>query len=228
VHLAVHESGDDLFGYLVVSAARRRGHTAKQVRTIDEIGSVFVNSPTAIIVGVSRLDEQVLATVRSLRDTHANALIYVAAEEAGTRPTIAALERGANDVIQKPVLPGDLVVRAELAAMNRGILTNPDGAVRVSDLEVDIDQAMAKKAGNELPLTRMELRLLYCLAQHRGRIAPTERLLAFARESDDFAISSLKTHISHLRQKLLEAGGQPVTIKARQMLGYVLDVADVA
>jgi DNA-binding response OmpR family regulator len=141
---------------------------------------------------------------------------------------ISALERGAMDVIQKPVLPGDLVIRAELAAANRGISNQPDGGLRLGDLEVDIDQALAIKAGQELALTRMELRLLYCLAQHRGRVAPTDRLLSFAWESDEFANSSLKTHISHLRQKLREAGGQPVTIKARQMLGYIMEINDAA
>src|SRR5690606_8313965 len=136
----------------------------------------------------------------------------IAAEQCSPRTTITALEQGATDIVHKPLLPGDLVIRAELAAASRGVATQT-GAIRFADLEVDIDQALASKAGRSLTLTRMELRLLYCLAQHRGRVAPTDRLLGFARESDEFATSSLKTHISHLRQKLQEAGGEPITIR---------------
>jgi len=224
--MAIYDSQDDLFAYLLVAAARRRGHTAKQIANIGEINDVFTSSPAAIIVGVSALDEGALLNVRDLHAAHHESLILVATEDSGARPLIAALERGATDVVHKPVLPGDLITRAEIAAANRGILNQSDDTIRISDLEIDINQALAVKAGHDLVLTRMELRLLYCLAQHRGRIAPTDRLLTFAGESDEFATSSLKTHISHLRQKLAEAGGQPVTIKARQMLGYVLTIDD--
>jgi DNA-binding response OmpR family regulator len=226
MQLAVYETEDDLFAQLVVSAARRRGHTAKCVDSIDAIKGVFVASPSAIIMGVSKIDARALADLRALRGSHNGSLIYLAVEDGSARPIMSALEVGATDVMHKPILPSDLVIRAELAAMNRGTMNQRDGAIRVSDLEVDVDQARATKAGHELPLTRMELRLLYCLAQHRGRVAPTERLIAFARETDDSPTSSLKTHMSHLRQKLSQAGGQPVAIRARQMLGYILDIED--
>ncbi|MCK9494496.1 MAG: winged helix-turn-helix domain-containing protein [Dehalococcoidia bacterium] len=226
MQLAVYDPVDDLFAYLLTTSARRRGHVARQVTGIGEIHTVFSTPPSAIIVGVSELDDRAIENVEHLRSSHGDSLIYIAAEQARSRPVVSALESGATEVIKKPVVPSEIIMRAEIAAASRGVSPTADSAIRVSDIVVDINQALATKAGITLALTRMELRLLYCLAEHRGRVAPTDRLLAFASKSEEFSSSGLKTHISHLRQKLSAAGGQPVTIKSRQMLGYILEVAD--
>ncbi len=228
MQIAVTDSSDDLFAYLLVAVARRRGHSAKQVEDLNEVRQVFASPPAAVVVGVDHLDGGAVDQVRWAREAYPEALVYLVAEDASARATISALEAGANDILMKPILPREVVVRAELALPARQASDKPSGAIRVGDIEVDLDQVRAVKAEHELMLTRMELRLLYCLLQHHGRVAPTERLMAFGWDSEDLATSSLKTHISHLRQKLREAGGMPVRIRARQMLGYVLEMAEVA
>ncbi len=222
MQLAIYDPEDDLFAHLLTRSARRRGHVARQVEGIDEIPSVFSTPPSAVIVGVPDLDQRGVESVGRVRASNSSALIYVAAEQARSQQVILALEQGATEVIRKPFLPGEIIKRAEIAASHRGALSYPDSSVRVSDLVVELDQSVATKAGNVLALTRMELRLLYCLVEHRGRVAPSNRLLAFASQSDEFATSGLKTHMSHLRQKLNEAGGEPATLQAHQMLGYAL------
>lgn len=228
MQIAVTDSSDDLFAYLMVAVARRRGHTAKQVEDLAEIRHVFASPPAAVVLGVDRLDERAVEQVQQVRQSYQDALVYVVAEDATARATISTLEAGAHDILLKPILPREVVVRAELALPTRQSSDKPSGAIRVGDIEVDLDQVRAVKAEQELMLTRMELRLLYCLLQHHGRVAPTERLMAFGWDSEELATSSLKTHISHLRQKLREAGGMPVRIRARQMLGYVLELSDAA
>jgi len=226
LQLAIYDWTDNLFSHVVEVAARRRDHTAKQIANIGEIESLFATPPTAVIMGAATLDEVALSNVQKFRKLCADALILVVAEDVSARAVISAREHGADDVTRKPVLPHDLVLLVETAVANRPVQDQRDGTIRISDLEIDLDRALAMKAGQSLTLTRMELRLLYCLAQHRGRVTPTDRLHAFAWESDELAVSSLKTHISHLRQKLREAGGHPVTIKARQMLGYILEIEE--
>ena len=224
MHITAYDDTDDLLAYLIASLARRQGHIARQVTNLDEISGMSVLPPSVLVIGAERVTGDLIDRISSLRSNHEELLIYLLLEAPITHSTIAALEAGATDVLQKPVLPREVLLRAERAIQLRGRSATPTGALRVGDIEVDLDRIQAVKAGRDLTLTRMELRLLYCLLEHHGRVTPTERLLSFGWETDEPPSSTLKTHISHLRQKLREAGGLRVQIKARQMLGYVMEV----
>ncbi len=224
MQISVYDSTDELAAHLITTVARRHGHVARHLASLDQFADVATLSPSAVVVGVERITEETLDQIAELRASADELLIYVLAETLGAQSTMDALEAGASDVLQKPVLPQELLLRAQQAAPLRGQSGQPDGAIRVGDIEVNLPQAWATKADQELVLTRMELRLLYCLLDHHGRVTPTERLLSFGWETEEPLTSTLKTHITHLRQKLRAAGGVPVVITARQMLGYVLEV----
>src|SRR5690606_20215432 len=117
-----------------------RGHTAKQVQEVAEIRHAFASPPATIILGVAKIDEDAIERVSEVREAYPDALTYLVAEEASARDTIAALEAGANDILMKPVLPREVIVRAELALPLRQTSDRPSGAIRVGDIEVDLDQ----------------------------------------------------------------------------------------
>ena len=227
MQMAVYDEADQLFAQLVVTAARRRGHAAREIINLDDIKTVFISPPGAIIMGFGRVDNDTIGRITHAVQVHPDSLIFLTVEDASPIATLAALEAGATDILHKPILPREVVIRAE-RAQPVWAATQPEGVIHVADLEVDMDQVRAVKAGHDLALTRMELRLLYCLMQHYGRVTPIDRLAAFGWGSDEVALSSLKTHISHLRQKLTDAGGVPMRITARQMLGYMLSKIDDA
>ncbi len=221
--ITVYDEDDELFAHLLVTTARRLGHSAQHVTDLRQIDDAFITHPTAVIVGVGRLGDDVIAQVGRLRARHEQSLIVVAAEGATPSSTIAAIETGASNVVRKPLLPRELITWIERAVQVTDSEV-PGGRIQVADLDIDLHRVLASKAGAALSLTRMEFRLLYCLAQHVGRVTPTDRLITFGGDADEIAASSLKSHMSHLRTKLRAAGGAPVRITARQMLGYVLEV----
>lgn len=222
--ITILDEVDPLFAQVMATVVRRRGHTAKQVLTVDEVRDAFPAEPASIVVGVGTVDDEVIARLQQLRSEEPHAVILLVAEEVTPMTTIAALEAGANNILRKPLMPSELISWLEHSTPAQP--EPSEGAIKVADLEIDLAEIRAVKAGHVLTLTRMEFRLLYCLAEHFGRVAPTDRLMSFSSDGEEMAASSLKTHISHLRQKLRNAGGAPMRISARQMLGYVLD-ADV-
>ena len=141
-----------------------------------------------------------------------------------------------NEEMLKHFVPADVgdaahevILRAELQAESLGGPGGVSDAIRLGDLEVDLGYYTAQKNEQELRLTKLELRLLFCLMEHQGKVSPTDRLLSFGWDSLDVPDASLlKTHISHLRKKLLEAGGEPIQIRARHSLGYTLRIGDAA
>lgn len=224
--ITILDESDPLFAQVMSTVVRRRGHTAKQVMSVEEVRDAFPAEPSSIVLGAGVIDDDVVERIRRLRDEEPNAVILVVAEEVTPASTIAALHAGANNILRKPLMPSELITWLEHSTPAQP--EAKEGAIRVADLEIDLGEIRAVKAGNVLTLTRMEFRLLYCLAEHFGRVAPTDRLMSFSSDGEEMAASSLKTHISHLRQKLRAAGGTPMRISARQMLGYVLDTEEVS
>jgi DNA-binding response OmpR family regulator len=94
--------------------------------------------------------------------------------------------------------------------------------VRVGRLSINADTWSALCDGEPLNLTRLEFRIVYCLASHFGRVTATDRLLRFVWRDDGGDGNVLKTHISHIRQKLSQAG-TGLSITAVPNIGYVLN-----
>ncbi len=121
---------------------------------------------------------------------------------------VQLLQGGAADYVTKPFHTQELLARiaAQLrtyeAAASREILSFGD--IQLSD---DVHEAQAN--GRELHLTPTEYAILKILVQNQSRIVPRSVLLdRIGEQTPDCTESSLKTHISHLRAKLAEAGGQ--------------------
>ena len=67
---------------------------------------------------------------------------------------------------------------------------------------MDLEAYEVRKAGEAVRMTRLETRILYFLVSNAGRVLTTERLIELAWNYDGGDAFSLKTHISHIRQKL--------------------------
>lgn len=222
MHIAILEP-DDATAHILSFVARRRGHKALTLTASGGLPfepAVVIASLEALANGRSAIEE-----LESLCDRYPESLVYVTTEERDGAVTISALRAGASDVVRKPFHPHELIMRAELHLASRNAGKLDANAVEVGDLEVDLDSYSAIKNEQRLDLTKLELRLLYCLLEHHGRVAPIERLLSFGWETSEPPDSSLlKTHVSHLRKKLQSAGGMSVEIRSRHSLGYQLEV----
>lgn len=134
----------------------------------------------------------------------------------------AALDAGAVDVIGRPIRPIELLARISAAARRgapsmRGAAELPDG------LRIDVARREATVSTRPLALTPIEFDLLAAMGARRGGVVD-HRLLVRAAWPDPAGVDveSLRTHLSRLNAKLIEAGHPGLrNVRSR---GYALRV----
>lgn len=161
---------------------------------------------------------EVLRKIREFTDTPV--LMLTARGEDTDR--IVGLEMGADDYLPKPCNPRELAAR--LRAILRRSQTNgaPDDAIVISVNDTHLNSAdrTANHNGASLNLTSAEFNLLKILMQHAGRAVDKDTLSQEGLGRPLAAYDrSIDVHISKIRRKLADAGGDDLIISVRG-LGY--------
>jgi two-component system OmpR family response regulator len=141
---------------------------------------------------------------------------------------IAGLEMGADDYVSKPFSPREVVARVR-ALLRRADLTGkaPESrAFRLGSLEVDRWSRQVRVAGNLIPLTPTEFRVLDALVHHAGRVFTREELVAHAFGPDYEGVDrTVDTHVTNLRRKLAAHSAERFVLTVHG-LGYRLASID--
>jgi DNA-binding response OmpR family regulator len=217
---------DSLAAHVLGVAARRLGHKTFEVADWVEVSDALPFEPTACVYGVERLATNTYEPLVAYAATVPGLVTMIAASEIPDPTAFLAFKAGVGDVVRKPYNPFELIERLERLGQSQATERGVESCT-LGDLVVDLSHYSARKNNQELRLTKLELRLLFCLIVNAGRLAPTERLLTFGWEDmEPPEPALLKTHISHLRGKLREAGGTPLEITSRHSLGYSISMRE--
>jgi two-component system, OmpR family, catabolic regulation response regulator CreB len=205
----------------VAFALEREGFAVTHVLLLrDADTQVRRHPPAAAILDVGLPDGNGLDLCRRWRTDPALAtlptLMLTARGEEIDR--VLGLEAGADDYLSKPFSPRELVARVR-ALLRRAAM--PKAATLAAGLQLDEPGQRVLCAGQPLPLTRLEYRLLRELLLARGRILSREALLHSAWGAhSEAADRTVDTHIKTLRAKLREASPAADGIVTHRGMGY--------
>ena len=137
---------------------------------------------------------------------------------------VMGLELGADDYISKPFRIKELLARMK-SVLRRCKIDNPDGCVRIKNLEIRTGEAKVFKDGKEIILTAMEYRLLLILLNNRGHILSRTALLENIWDvAGDFVNdNTLTVYIKRLRDKIEDEPEDPSIIRTVRGMGYVIE-----
>ena len=115
---------------------------------------------------------------------------------------------GAADYITKPFNTKELLARITVQ-LRRQVSREPENILTVGNLTLNLTSHTVYVNDTHLHLTRTEFAILKLLMQNPGQVIAKSVLLdRISEDTPDCTESSLKVHISNLRQKLREADGQ--------------------
>lgn len=142
---------------------------------------------------------------------------------------IIGLTTGADDYMEKPFNPLELVARVK-ALLRRSTMQNTDSNILLEDqllihsLVINKKKHTVKIEGSLLNLTPIEFEIIYLLASNPGRVYSSEEIFERVWNEEAYGVSkTVMIHISNLRKKIEDATNGEKIIQTVWGVGYKID-----
>jgi len=160
-----------------------------------------------------------LAVLRRLRDGGDRVPVLMLTARGDEADRVVGLELGADDYVAKPFSPRELLARVR-AVLRRAQPASLDERVAAAGITADTGSREVTVDGHRVELTAIEFDLLVTLLRRAGRVVPRVALLELSGRADAVGERTVDVHISRLRKKLGDDGGE--RIQTVRGVGYVL------
>lgn len=122
----------------------------------------------------------------------------------GTIPDkLAGFDAGADDYLVKPFDFLELMARVKALLKRRGDESAGPALLQVGDLELDLNEKLARRAGQTIDLTAREFTLLEYLMRNAGRVVARNDIAEHVWDINfDTGTNVIDVYISYLRNKI--------------------------
>jgi two-component system OmpR family response regulator len=209
------EDDEDLAAYLVREVGAR-GHEVRHVLDGRD-GLALATSERFDVAVIDRM-------LPAMRTSKVATPVLVLTNLSGVDERVEGLTAGADDYLAKPFALEELLAR--LAALaRRPVLGESQTLLRVGDLEMNLLTRKVRNRAGEIDLQTREFELLEYFMRSEGRIVTRRMLLENVWGFHfDPRTNIVETHISRLRAKLDDGGGES-PIQTIRGAGYILRAA---
>lgn len=186
----------------IAAALNGRGHTVAHVTDGKAGLEASLNGHFDVIITDRMLPGlDGLQVIQTLRNAGRTTPILVLSALESVDERVKGLRAGGDDYLGKPFAIEELLARVESLA--RRPLSASLTVLRVKDLELDLLQRTAVRAGRPIELTAREFRLLEFLAKHAGQVVTRAMLLQSVWDIHyDPQTNVVDVHVSRLRQAI--------------------------
>jgi len=205
------------------SAGYRVSELDRGAPVVDRVQSF---RPDIILLDLMLPDVSGFDVCRELRRRGDQVPILILSARTEEIDVVVGLEIGADDYVQKPFRPRELLARIAVhlrKARDRAATDETAAPERLAfrDLVIELGERRVSRAGAEVPLTHTEFDLLSCLARSAGQVVSRERIIdavwGAAHPPDSRVID---VHVRNLRRKIEDDPARPHLVLAVPGVGY--------
>lgn len=198
---------------------KRYGHTAKCYTEFDQIAaSVQKEIPDLLLLDVNLPYKDGYEICREIREKLSLPIIMLTAQDSAMEE-VMALKSGADDFVAKPYHPQVLLAHIEAVA-KRVSAQSAKSQITCKGVTLDRTAGVLEYQGEQVELTKNELRILNLLMGHQGEIVSREDIMAELWQDGQFVDeNTLNVNIGRLRKKL-EALGVEHFLETKRGMGY--------
>lgn len=197
---------DDVYiGDMLEEALRKEGYAISRAYSGSEaLLSLASECPDLVLLDLmlpGLNGEDVLSAMQGIP-------VIIISARAETEDKVQLLSDGAADYVTKPFAMPELLARIAVQFRKTDVI-NKDTRLQNGDITLNTADCSVTVKNQAVKLTRTEYAILRLLMHNPGQVIPKSVMLErISEDTPDCMESSLKVHISNLRRKLREAGGE--------------------
>ena len=195
----------------------QEGYQAETARNLKEAyDMVERESVDLLLLDISLPDGDGFDFCKDIKKENDIPVIFLTAREEETE-VVKGLDMGADDYIIKPFRNRELISRIKSVLRRNG---KGNRLLQCRDIAIDLETGKVSRGDREIPLTKLEYKILSTMFAHPGKLFTREEILAGIWDMSNNFVNdnTLTVTIKRIREKLGDENGE--VIKTVRGMGY--------